>query len=102
LEGVCSDKGIPGANLEKKIDGMKTLLPENIVKNLHEFRFIGNKAVHELEAPASHELSAALDVIEDILNFLYALDYKASLLARLRAKAPKGDVPVPEGDDVPF
>ena len=102
LEGVCSDKGIPGTNLEKKIDGMKSLLPESIVKNLHEFRFIGNKAVHELEAPKSYELGAALDVIEDILNFLYALDYKASLLARLRARAPKGDVPTPKGDDVPF
>ena len=85
VEGVCAQKGIKAPNLESKIEGMKSLLPESIVKNLHEFRFIGNKAVHELEAPKSHELSLAIDVIEDILNFLYALDYKASLLAKLRA-----------------
>jgi len=85
LEGVCADKGVAGPNLQDKIDGMKALLPENIVKNLHEFRFMGNKAVHELEAPKNFELSLALDVIEDILNFLYALDYKASLLGKTRA-----------------
>lgn len=85
LEGVCAEKGIKGANLEKKIEGLKSLLPESIVKNLHEFRFIGNKAVHELEAPKHYELRIALDVIEDILNFLYALDYNASLLGKMRA-----------------
>ncbi len=85
LEGVCADKGIRGDNLEKKIEGMKGSLPESIVTNLHEFRFMGNKAVHELEAPKSYELGLALDVIEDILNFFYALDYKASLLAKVRA-----------------
>lgn len=85
LEGVCAEKGISGANLEQKIEGMKSFLPESIVKNLHEFRFMGNRAVHELEAPESSQLGLALDVIEDILNFVYALDYKASLLAKARA-----------------
>src|ERR1700678_2897089 len=60
LEGVCAEKQIAGANLEKKIDGMRSLLPENIVKNLHEFRFMGNKAVHELEAPGKQDLGIAL------------------------------------------
>lgn len=83
VEGVCAQKGIPGGNLEARVEGMKSLLPENIVKHLHEFRFMGNKAVHELEAPKTYELTVAIDVIEDILNFLYALDYKASMLGKL-------------------
>jgi len=85
VEGVCAQKGIPGGSLEARVEGMKSLLPENIVKHLHEFRFMGNKAVHELEAPKTYELTVAIDVIEDILNFLYALDYKASMLGKLRA-----------------
>jgi len=85
VEGVCADKGIAGRNLQKKIEGMTKLLPKNIVKNLHGFRFIGNRAVHELEAPSSYQLQLAIDVIEDILNFLYALDYKASLLGKATA-----------------
>jgi Domain of unknown function (DUF4145) len=86
IEGICADKSISGRNLEQKIDGMTALLPENIVANLHGFRFIGNDAVHELEAPNEFTLTLALDVIEDILNFLYALDYKVSLLDRLKGK----------------
>jgi Domain of unknown function (DUF4145) len=94
LEGVCSDKGIGGNNLEVKIDSMKTFLPENIVKNLHAFRFAGNEAVHELEAPPDYELGSALDVIEDVLDFLYSLDYKASTLAQMQAaRREKSDPP---------
>ena len=73
---------------------MKTVLPENIVKNLHAFRFAGNEAVHELEAPPEYELAWALDVIEDVLNFLYALDYKTNTLAQMQAaRRDKGDPP---------
>jgi hypothetical protein len=94
LEGVCSDKGIGGGHLKVKIDNMKAILPENIVKNLHAFRFAGNEAVHELEAPPEHELETALDIIEDVLNFLYALDYKANTLAQMQAaRRDKGDPP---------
>lgn len=86
IEGICADKNISGRDLEKKIDGMTAVLPTHIVENLHGFRFIGNDAVHKLEAPAEFELTLALDVIEDILNFLYALDYKVSLLDKLKGK----------------
>ena len=65
---------------------MTAVLPANIVENLHGFRFIGNDAIHKLEAPAEFEISLALDIIEDILNFLYGLDYKASLLEKLKGK----------------
>jgi hypothetical protein len=86
IEGICADKKIAGRNLERKIDNLTTLLPANIVRNLHGLRFIGNDAVHELEAPNDRTLQVALDVVEDILNFLYALDYKASMLDKLKGK----------------
>jgi Domain of unknown function (DUF4145) len=85
VEGISADKGITGRNLEDKIEGMTTLLPKNIVANLHNFRFMGNKAVHELESPTEFEITLALNVIEDILNFLYDLDYKAKMLNDARA-----------------
>jgi hypothetical protein len=92
VEGICADKGVGGRNLEEKIDGMERLLPKGIVKNLHNFRFIGNKAVHELQPPSDLEVRLALDVIEDILNFLYELDYKAKMLDNVRNRP----------DDIPF
>ena len=80
LEGICADKGLKGKDLFTKIDGLKTMLPENIVQGLHEFRFMGNIAAHELQAPKRSELRQAIEVMEDLLNFLYELEYKASRL----------------------
>ena len=85
LEGICQDKRIKGKNLKAKIDGLEAILPNrNIIRNLHHFRFMGNDAVHELAAPKLDELALAIEVIEDLLNFLYEMDYKASLLRDLR------------------
>jgi hypothetical protein len=83
LEGVCDNKHIKGRNLRDKIDNLQPLLAnKNIVKNLHHFRFTGNQAVHKLESPTRGDTKLAIEVMEDLLNFLYELDYKAS---RLRA-----------------
>jgi hypothetical protein len=45
---------------------------------------MGNDAVHELEAPKHTELALAIGVMEDLLNFFYELDYKASQLRAIR------------------
>jgi hypothetical protein len=85
LEGVCDDKRVRGKNLRDKIDNLQPLLAnKNIIKNLHHFRFTGNQAVHQLEAPTQADTKLAIEVMEDLLNFLYELDYKSS---RLRASA---------------
>ena len=86
LEGVCADKGITSGpnkegkivkNLEGKINGLIDLVPMGIVENLHSLRFLGNQALHELEKPEEPELKLALQVLEDILNIVYDLDYRA-------------------------
>ncbi len=82
IEGICQDKDISGRRLEDRIYGLRSILPENIVQNLHGFRFMGNEAVHELGAPERETLCLAIEVSEDLLNFLYELDYKASRLPK--------------------
>ncbi len=77
LEGICADKKIAGRSLFDKIEGLNKHLPLNIVESLHSFRFIGNDAAHELQAPLQKDLQVAIEVMEDLLNFLYELDYKA-------------------------
>jgi uncharacterized protein DUF4145 len=85
LEGICQDKKVKGKNLKAKIENLRPLLPnKNIIRNLHHFRFMGNDAVHELEAPKPKELALAIGVIEDLLNFFYELDYKAFQLQLMR------------------
>lgn len=84
IESICADQNITGKNLKLKIDGLRSILPDNIVVNLHSLRFIGNEAVHELTAPPQPELELAIDICEDLLNFLYELDYKATALNEAR------------------
>lgn len=85
LEGVCEDKGITGRNLMAKIDNLREILPNsNIVTALHQFRFIGNDAVHKLRAPKAEKVKLAIDVMEDLLNFLYELEYKVGKLGNAR------------------
>ena len=81
LEGICEDKGISGRDLKTKIENLKPLLPnDNIIEAMHHFRFTGNDAVHKLKAPKVESVKLAISVMEDLLNFLYELDYKASML----------------------
>ena len=82
IEGICVDKEITGDNLASKIDAMTSILPKNIVENLHNFRFMGNKALHELNPPDRKDLRIAIEVSEDLMNYIYDLDYKASLLRK--------------------
>lgn len=86
IEGICSDYEITGRSLEKKIDGLVNILPKNIVVSLHNFRFMGNEAAHELSAPNQEELNLAIEICEDLLNYLYDLEYKANSLNQIRDK----------------
>lgn len=89
IEGLCADKGIlegPNAQgrvvntLEGKINSLQSIVPVNIVRNLHGLRFLGNQALHELDIPPREDIELALIVIEDIFNVVYDLDYKSDLL----------------------
>jgi len=94
LEGICADKGITGRNLEAKIDNLVSILPQNVVTHLHDIRFIGNEAAHELVAPTAGELRLAIEVCEDLLSYLYELDYKASqpsISRRSRQPSARGE-----------
>lgn len=81
-EAICRDKGVSGRDLQKKIDALKSFLPESLVGNLHGLRYLGNDALHELKPPEMSNLRLGLDVLGDLMNYFYDLDYKAALLAK--------------------
>jgi len=90
LEGVCNDKGLKKGNLKEKIEGLRKFFPTgNIVKYLHGFRFSGNEAAHQMEPMARQQANHAMDVMEDVLNVLYDLDYKASRLKNAKKRVRK-------------
>ncbi len=85
LEGICVDKGITDKDargLKGKLTELdkRQHLPSGIVKNLDSFKFIGDNAAHKLEAPTIQNLKLAIEVMEELLSFLYSLNTKASIL----------------------
>jgi hypothetical protein len=94
LEGICVSKGITddkAYGLEAKLRKLEEyrLLPSNIVESLYSFKFMGDDAAHRLDATSKEELKLAIDVMEDLLNFLYDMEYKlASKAQKLSDKWP--------------
>jgi uncharacterized protein DUF4145 len=80
IEGICDDKGIDGKlKFERRIDELIKFLPSvNVIEALHDLRIAGNDAAHRLEALTPDKAREAIDIMEDLLNFLYDLSYKAS------------------------
>lgn len=105
IDGICSSKNIKDGpvkkissdgtektiirkDLQAKIEGLhaKGLLTMDNANILHEHRFLGNKAIHELEQPTAEELKIAIEIIESTLYNIYDFPSKA---AKLRAKRLK-------------
>jgi len=70
---------------------MRSILPQNIVDSLHGFRFMANDALHRLTGTDCECLRVAIEVCEDLLNFLYELDYKAQRLPRRKQTSQAAD-----------
>ena len=75
-------------NLEGKIAGLceKGILTKSSAETLHEHRFLGNEAVHELAQPSHEELKLAIEIIEHTLDQLYEIPEKAVTLKEQRAR----------------
>jgi len=91
IEGICIDKDIKGisfvkrngesalrTNLQGKIDGLCEggYLTSQNADSLHELRFLGNEAVHELSKPSMSESRIALEIIDLTISNIYGLQHK--------------------------
>jgi hypothetical protein len=91
VEAICVAQNIMGKTLEVKIEGLKKLLPASTAEKFHALRFIGNQAAHEFKEPQPDDLHLGIEICEDILNFLYELDHRASkFMNNLKSKSEKG------------
>lgn len=108
VEGLCAEQGVKDGPLEiKKKDGtLKTIRSKDLqgkisglcekgiltAKNsaiLHEHRFLGNEAVHELRQPSDDELTLAIEIVEHTIDSLYEIPEKAIELQKKKAKRTK-------------
>lgn len=103
VEGICSEQQISDgpvevqvkcggtqtvrkADLNGRIAGLheKGLLTKPSADTLHEHRYLGNSAVHELARPADLELKLAIEILEHTLDALYEMPEKAAQLRSRR------------------
>jgi Domain of unknown function (DUF4145) len=75
IEAVCYDARVKGKNLESLIDSLADLgvLSKAQATTLYSPRLVGNPATHQITAPDSAELTAALRITEAILEALYVI-----------------------------
>jgi hypothetical protein len=104
MDGICSDKKILNGMVEREIRGTKKTKKSNAlegkiqglldagfiskqnVKSLHELRFFGNEAIHDLSLPSQTELEAAISVIENIIENIYEIEEKTNVIKGKRIK----------------
>jgi len=106
IEAICLNKGIlegkvkdksGKSKLSKNLDGKIAGLAENgLLTNdnaeiLHELRFLGNEAVHQLYEPPLSELALAIDIIELTIENLYMVSRKARSLKESRESRKKSN-----------
>jgi hypothetical protein len=106
VEGICKENGVTNGSVEKiendgkitkmtsnkldgKINGLyeKGKLTKDNADNLHEIRFLGNEAIHDLERPNKDELAIAIEISEHMLDSIYEVKNKAKQLKNLRTVA---------------
>jgi hypothetical protein len=101
VEGICVEAGVKDGpvvvnatgggtkivrkkNLEGKISGLneKGIIAKNYCEILHEHRYMGNEAVHELAMPSREELQLAISIVEHTLDSVFEIPLKASTLQK--------------------
>lgn len=76
-----------GKSLEWKIEELaeQHLLTAHQAHALHQHRYLGNSALHELEIPSSETLNIAISIVEHAMDALYNIPVQAGNLNRMRA-----------------
>jgi hypothetical protein len=105
VEGLCNENGVIDGeidvtqkdgtivkkrvdNLQGKINGLfeKGKLTKENAEILHEHRFLGNTAIHDLATPTKAELRLAIEIIEHVFDNIYEIPEKAMELRNKRLK----------------
>lgn len=92
VEAICLNSGITSGNLQDKINELtaRNLLTGTQADLLHEERYLGNSALHELETPTAEDIEDGLGIVEGLMTAIYILPAKAKRLKdRREAKKPK-------------
>ena len=103
IEGICNTKKIKGGTIEytkpdgttvakksNQLDGKiaglaeNKLITEEHANMLHELRFLGNEALHELDQPSEDELKSAIAIVEHTIEGIFEIQKRAEQLREFK------------------
>jgi hypothetical protein len=95
VEAICIAQGLLKGTLEQKINELakRGLLTTAQADLLHEERYIGNSALHELATPSKDDIEDGLQIVEGLITTLYVLPIKAERLKNRRSVSPNSYTP---------
>jgi hypothetical protein len=90
VESICLEQKTKSKNLAEGIDELAKmgLISTKQAEFLHNHRFMGNEAAHEIVAPKPQYLVPALDIAETLLKTIYVLPSLSDKLKKLPTKQP--------------
>lgn len=83
-------------SLESKINALADVLEPKVLQTLHDFRMVGNQAVHAQIEPDHLDIHRALYVVESLMEYFYGLADGAETYQELKSK-PKAKHKVKNG-----
>jgi hypothetical protein len=88
VEAICQHENAKGGDLKQKIDALvkQGKLAHAQAGLLHEERYLGNDAIHEVEPPSQSEIEDGLVIVEALLTTLYVAAQRGVRLKQQRAR----------------
>jgi Domain of unknown function (DUF4145) len=86
VEAICLDKKVTKGTLVQKIESLASqgFLTRAQADLLHEERYLGNAALHELATPSTQDIEDGLGIVEGLITTIYVLPTKAARLKKRR------------------
>lgn len=73
-------------SLESKINALANIFDDKVITTLHDFRTVGNEAVHAQVTPDHLDIHRALYVVESLMEYFYGLVGSSDLYQENKAK----------------
>lgn len=86
VEAICRDRNVQGSNLQVRINALvqQGVLAQAQADLLHEERYVGNEALHEMNTPSDQDVRDGLEIVEGLLRTVYVLPLHAARLQQRR------------------
>lgn len=85
VEGICVDRNADGRNLAERIDALEEVgLGQDVVRDLHEARLLGNWSLHDGLEFTSEEVADVAELIAEACYLLYVQPAERQALRKQR------------------